>query len=152
MEEIEIKDLLALCSTNDDLFDFILSIVNEYKDEKIPVFTSTNWEWDVEDIDDFGDIDDDEDIDRFIFAQYNMDMAIDMPDEEAWELCQLDTDFLKYFRGFDFNKIRLDNGDYLFLIDNDDYMHFSMYTPDKLKSGAVEGLKWGMEFLYRESI
>lgn len=156
MEEIELNELLALCSNNPKLFDFVLKIINREKKagllDDLCAYTSTGWDWDVEDIEDFGDIEEDEDIDRWIFAQYNIDEAMTWPDEDAWELRQLEMEFCKYFRNFNWDDITLDNGDLLFLIDNEDYLSFVMYSKDKMINGAVDGIKWGMDFLYRPSI
>ena len=151
MDEIQLNELLELCSKNQELFDFVLKIINRERakglaKEDLVVFTSTGWNWDVEDPQDFN-IDD-----RAIFAQYNLDFAVDLPNEEPWELILLEKEFCEYFTGFNYDKIRLDNGKLLFLIDNEDYLSFCMYDEDKIVDGAVDGLRWGMPHLYRESI
>jgi len=156
MDEIELNELLELCSNNQKLFDFILGIINREKKagspkEDLVAYTSTNWEWDVEDIDEYYDPDEVFE-DKWIFAQYNLDWAQDLPDEDPWELLQLEDEFCRYFHGFNFDDIRLDNGDLLFLIDKEDYLAFKMYSKDKIVDNAVDGIRWNMEHLYRTSI
>lgn len=137
----QIKNVLYdLCGDNLKLKRFIGKALKKYADFKITAYADYGWKWDCEN-DGF-----DYDNRGGDFAYCNEDMKKDIqefePDYDGWEMYELEQDFAKFFGAFDWDKITLTNGKYIFLITDGDTVNFHIFDKKNMEDGKCD--LWGL--------
>jgi hypothetical protein len=122
------KSVLALCKNNPQLTEFVKQTFLRYPNKEIFLYDVSNWNWDFEF--DYG---------YSVFALRNEDMLEideDLPIEDrGWQPETMEEFFEEYGCDFDWDKLTLDNGKVLFLLDQDDYLEFVILDQDKIEEG-----------------
>jgi hypothetical protein len=117
------EELIRLVSNNKPLIDVINKVVDEYDNVSAHNDTS-EWEWDLE---------------ENIFAQLNHDFTdFDEDFEDGWEYSELEENFKNYFELFEWDMVRANNGDYVLILDECDYINIVFCSPDKIEDGQIE--------------
>jgi len=128
--------LLRLCTNNRNLKNFINKVFRENADTEICAFDERSWEWDVEcDGDDYG----------AQIAICNHDFKYDKHyDGDGWEISNTPKVFTNYFHNFNWDDIKLDNGNFLLLTDEEDYLAFHIVDEKNMEDGMVDlhGITW----------
>jgi hypothetical protein len=123
------KSVLALCKNNPQLTEFVKQTFLRYTDKEIIFLDDvSNWNWDFEF--DYG---------NSAFALRNEDMLEldkDLPIEDrGWQPETMEEFFEEYGCDFDWDKLTLDNGKVLFLLDQEEYLEFLVLDQDKIEEG-----------------
>jgi hypothetical protein len=126
-EQVE-KALLKNCTNNKRLTNFIKKFFKENQDTEICAWEDYGWEWDI----DF--------YEEIEIAICNHDLRDeDFNDDcDGWFTYDVPTAFSKYFKTWEWEKITLDNGKYLLLVDEGDYFSFHIVDPHKIEDGYLE--------------
>jgi hypothetical protein len=128
--------LLRLCANNRNLKNFINKVFRENKDKQICAWEDYGWEWDVE----CNGSDEGAEI-----AICNHDLRDDKHYEgNGWEIYNAPKVFGNYFSNFNWDDIKLDDGKFLLLIDEEDYLSFQIFDGEKMEDGMVDvhGILW----------
>lgn len=123
-EQVEIA-LLKTCTKNKKLTNFIKKFFKENQDTEICAFDDYGWEWDIEKN---GDIE---------IAICNHDF-IDDDFCDGWFMYDTPKAFSKYFDCWEWEKLTLDNGKYLLLVDEGDYFAFHIVDSTKMEDGYID--------------
>ena len=122
------KSVLALCKNNPQLTEFVKQTFLRYPNKDIFLYDVSNWNWDFEF--DYG---------YSVFALRNEDMLEideDLPIEDrGWQPETMEEFFEEYGCDFDWDKLTLDNGKVLFLLDQEEYLEFLVLDQDKIEEG-----------------
>lgn len=122
------KSVLALCKNNPQLTEFVKQTFLRYPNKEIFLYDVSNWNWDFEF--DYG---------YSVFALRNEDMLEideDLPIEDrGWQPETMEEFFEEYGCDFDWDKLTLDNGKVLFLLDQEEYLEFLVLDQDKIEEG-----------------
>jgi hypothetical protein len=64
--------------------------------------------------------------------------------DDGWEMEMVPDVFANYLHNFNWSDITLDNGKYLFLLENEDYLFFQIFDKEKMEDGKVDwhGINW----------
>ena len=127
--------LLRLCTNNKNLKNFINKVFRENKDKQICAWEDYGCEWDVECHGDEGSE----------IAICNHDIRDDKYHEgDGWEIFDAPKVFGNYFSNFNWDDIKLNDGKFLLLIDEEDYLSFNIVDEKNMEDGMVDlyGILW----------
>lgn len=128
--------LLKLCTNNRNLKNFIKKVFRENKNKEICAWDEEDSKWDVEcyGCDEGSEI-----------AICNHDCRDDKNYVgDGWEIFDAHVLFGNYFENFNWDDIKLDNGKFLLLTDEEDYLSFHIVDNEKMEDGMVDlyGITW----------
>jgi hypothetical protein len=132
----EVKDaLLKLCTNNRNLKNFIKKVFRENKHKEICACDEEDSKWDVEC---YGC---DEGSKIAIHSHYFIEQFSKLDD---WEIFNVPMVFGNYFHNFNWDDIKLDNGKFLLLTDEHDYLSFHVVDNETMEDGKVDlhGITW----------
>jgi len=132
----EVKSaLLKLCTNNRKLKNFINKVFTENADTGIFAFDEVDSKWDVEcdGADDVAEI--------AIHSNYFIEQFNHL---DKWEIFYAPKVFTNYFHNFNWDDIKLDNGNFLLLTDEEDYLAFHIVDEKNMEDGMVDlyGITW----------
>lgn len=116
-EQVE-KALLKICTKNKKLTKFIKKFFEKNQDIEICAWDDIGYKWDIE-------------------CEEKIEVAIFNQHFDDWFMYDTPKEFLNYFTDWEWNKITLDNGKYLLLVDEDEYFSFFIVNPKKMKDGYI---------------
>ena len=140
--ELVEQALLNVCIKNKKLTKFIKKIFLNNKNKEICAWEDYGWEWDIEC---YGKGEGAE------FAICNHDLRYDKYSldedsvgDDGWEMEMVPDVFANYLHNFNWSDITLDNGKYLFLLENEDYLFFQIFDKENMEDGKVDwhGINW----------
>lgn len=122
------KSVLALCKNNPQLTEFVKQTFLRNPDKDFILDDVSNWNWDFE----FG-------CGCSAFSLRNEDMLeLDEDlsiEDRGWQSENIEEFFEDYACDFDWDKLLLDNGKVLFLLDQEEYLEFLILDQEKIKEG-----------------
>jgi hypothetical protein len=126
--------LLKLCTNNNKLKNFINKVFRENADTEICAYDEVDSKWDVE-------CDGDDGAQIAIHTYYFIEQFNYL---DKWEMLYAPKVFTNYFDSFNWDDITLDNGKFLLLTDEEDYLVFHIVDEKNMEDGMVDlhGITW----------
>lgn len=124
------KSVLALCKNNPQLSSFVRQTFLRNPDKDIFLYDVSDWNWDFE-IGEFSSL-------FYLRNEDMLEIDEDLPIEErGWQQNTLEMFFEEYalYDNDELEKVVLDNGKVLFLLDQDDYLEFVILDQEKIVGG-----------------